>query len=124
MAAVVVQFVFYFDMGFHLSQSHSVSVRTQEPRSHYGRADFAAPFGVYGSFGTGAGHFILGLLVWTALFPIDDESANVSSFFKTYLAAPIVGIFYVSYKIIFKTKIVRTRDGLGYRNKVSRSRNA
>lgn len=51
---------------------------------------------------------------WTAVAPIGyvemSASERVTIFFRAYLAAPIVIIFYVFYKITWKTKVVRTRD--------------
>lgn len=63
---------------------------------------FAAMFGVVGSW-IGLGLNILCLIAqfYTALFPIGaDPSAKI--FFESYLAAPIVIVFFVGYKIWYK----------------------
>lgn len=61
--------------------------------------------------------FVFNILVlmgqfWTAAFPIDygahTASWQVKSFFKIYLAAPVVIISYVGYKLWFRTSIIRT----------------
>jgi amino acid transporter len=71
---------------------------------------FKSAVGIYGSiYG-----FLLNVLVlvaqfWTALFPI-GESPNASSFFQIYLAAPIVIVCYIGYKIWYRTPFVRAKD--------------
>ncbi|RPB22026.1 amino acid permease [Terfezia boudieri ATCC MYA-4762] len=58
--------------------------------------------------------FSLNLLVlvaqfWTALWPIgEDPKAEV--FFSSYLAVPVVLVFYFGYKLLFWTSIVRAKD--------------
>lgn len=47
---------------------------------------------------------------WTALFPIGSDGANVVSFFKSYLAVPIVLVFYVAFKIFKRTSFVSLAD--------------
>ena len=51
---------------------------------------------------------------WVGLFPIDlkDKSAkgHVQNWFSVYLAAPIVLVFYIPYKLWFRTSIVRSKD--------------
>ncbi|EER25957.1 general amino-acid permease GAP1, putative [Coccidioides posadasii C735 delta SOWgp] len=65
--------------------------------------------------------FIFNILVlmgqfWVGVAPIiqemdgDPTVAGVKNWFSVYLAAPIVILFYVPYKIRFKTKIVRAKD--------------
>ncbi|KAM3066856.1 histidine permease [Clarireedia jacksonii] len=51
---------------------------------------------------------------WTGAWPTGCEqmtaAEQVQSFFLAYLAAPIVIVFYIAYKILFKTSIVRCKD--------------
>jgi amino acid transporter len=63
--------------------------------------------------------FIINCLVlvsqfWTGFAPVgyasDSTSTLVINFFQAYLAAPIVVIFYLFYKIRWRTKIVPIRD--------------
>ena len=63
--------------------------------------------------------FVFNVLVliaqfWVAFAPVgyETQSANdlVIGFFQAYLAFPIVIICYISYKLAYKTKIMRTRD--------------
>jgi amino acid transporter len=76
---------------------------------------FRSQVGVYGSW---LG-FILNCLVlvaqfWTAAWPIGygdmTSSAIAQNFFLAYLAAPVVILFYVPYKIWFKTPFMRAKD--------------
>ena len=76
---------------------------------------FRSQPGVYGSW---LG-FIFNCLVliaqfWTGFAPIgysnDSSEKLVSNWFEAYLAAPIVITCYIVYKLMFKTKIMRTRD--------------
>lgn len=71
-----------------------------------------------GIIGTWIG-FIFNVLVlivqfWTGFAPVHfgekTASDRVKSFFKAYLAAPVVIAFYVYYKLRHKTKIVRAKD--------------
>jgi amino acid transporter len=71
-----------------------------------------------GVFGSWVG-FIFNCLVlvaqfWTGAWPIDygNKSAreNVSNFFMAYLAAPVVIISYVVYKLWFRTSIMRSHN--------------
>ncbi|KAF8463271.1 amino acid permease/ SLC12A domain-containing protein [Kalaharituber pfeilii] len=66
-----------------------------------------------GVFGSWLG-FLLNILVlvmqfWVALFPLGGEP-NANEFFSAYLAVPVVISFYIPYKILKKTKIVRAKD--------------
>ncbi|KAK5729853.1 histidine permease [Elasticomyces elasticus] len=63
--------------------------------------------------------FVMNALVlvtqfWTAAWPIhygdDGSSAQVVSFFKLYLAAPIVIIFYVVHKVWYRTPFIRSHN--------------
>ncbi|KAI9375455.1 amino acid permease-domain-containing protein [Aspergillus egyptiacus] len=51
---------------------------------------------------------------WVGFAPIGYETMSstslVRNFFSRYLAAPVVLLFYIPYKIRFKTKILRARD--------------
>jgi len=51
---------------------------------------------------------------WTAVWPVGYASENASAiaqgFFEAYLAMPIVIVFYVSFKIIKRTKYKRLKD--------------
>lgn len=58
--------------------------------------------------------FIFNVLVliaqfWTAMWPIGGKP-NAESFFMAYLAVPVVIVFYLSYKIYYKTPFVRSKD--------------
>ncbi|KAK5680641.1 histidine permease [Elasticomyces elasticus] len=63
--------------------------------------------------------FVMNALVlvtqfWTAAWPIhygdDGSAAQVVSFFKLYLAAPIVIIFYVVHKVWYRTPFIRSHN--------------
>lgn len=76
---------------------------------------FTSQPGVYGSWvGFISNCLILIAQFWTGAWPVGYESlgalGQVSSFFSSYLAAPIVIIFYLFYKITYKTKIMRCKD--------------
>lgn len=51
---------------------------------------------------------------WTGAFPVGYEEMTrpqqVKNFFLAYLAAPIVIMFYVTYKFFFKTSVMRAKD--------------
>lgn len=58
--------------------------------------------------------FILNCLVliaqfWTALWPLGGEP-DAEVFFSYYLAVPVVVVFYVVYKVIYRTPFVRAKD--------------
>lgn len=62
---------------------------------------------------------ILNILVtiaqfWTGLAPIGYDSMTSSeraqTFFQGYLAAPVALVCYISYKLYFRTKIMRTHE--------------
>jgi yeast amino acid transporter len=76
---------------------------------------FRSPIGVYGSW---VG-FIFNVLVliaqfWTGFSPVNHNELSAagiaSNFFQAYLAAPIVMVCYVAYKVWYRTKITRSRD--------------
>ncbi|KAI9848694.1 MAG: glyceraldehyde-3-phosphate dehydrogenase 1 [Sclerophora amabilis] len=63
--------------------------------------------------------FIFNVLVlaaqfWVGMAPVDygelTTSERIEGFFQVYLAVPVVILFYVPYKIYFKTPFVRTAD--------------
>lgn len=71
---------------------------------------FKAAAGIYGSW--------LGLLLnilclvaqfYIALFPI-GSNPSASTFFKSYLAAPVVLAFFLIWKIVKKTRFVRAKE--------------
>jgi yeast amino acid transporter len=71
---------------------------------------FKAAAGTYGSW--------LGLLLnilcliaqfYVALFPIGEEP-NASTFFRAYLAVPVILVFFVFWKIVKKTHFVRPKE--------------
>lgn len=76
---------------------------------------WAAPLGVYGSwFG---GLFCILVIIfqfYIAAFPIgegaDSPSDRVNDFFIAFLAAPIVVLFYVAYKVIKRPSFVRVSE--------------
>ncbi|KAL4908130.1 hypothetical protein BDW74DRAFT_146900 [Aspergillus multicolor] len=51
---------------------------------------------------------------WVGFAPIDYETMSpgmlVRNFFSKYLAVPVVLLFYIPYKLWFKTKIIRAKD--------------
>jgi len=71
---------------------------------------FRAAGGVWGSW-VGLTLSILCLIAqfYVALFPIGG-SPNASAFFQSYLAFPIIICFYVGWKIIKKTRIVKAHE--------------
>lgn len=72
---------------------------------------FTSLTGAWGSwFGLVSNFLILIAQFWTALFPIGSDGADVISFFKAYLAAPIVIVCYVGYKLWYKTSWIRLED--------------
>jgi amino acid transporter len=63
--------------------------------------------------------FMFNLLVliaqfWVALIPIDYKTMNrserVQGFFSVYLALPVTLLFYIPYKLLFRTSIVRSHN--------------
>lgn len=63
---------------------------------------FAAAFGVTGSWiGLGLNFLCLIAQFYVALFPIGG-SPNAQAFFESYLAAPIVILFFVGYKLYYR----------------------
>jgi yeast amino acid transporter len=76
---------------------------------------FRSPIGVIGSY---VG-FIFNVLIliaqfWTGFSPVGWEDMSASeltiNFFQAYLAAPVVILMYLSYKIWYRTTVVRSRD--------------
>ena len=76
---------------------------------------FRSQCGVLGSWiGFVFNILILIAQLWTGFAPIgwenDTPLQNVGTFFKAYLAAPVVLICFVSYKVYFRTKIMHCED--------------
>jgi amino acid transporter len=46
---------------------------------------------------------------WIALWPIGGEP-NAEAFFSAYLAVPVVILFYIPYKIYYRTPFIRAKD--------------
>lgn len=71
---------------------------------------YRSPVGVWGSWAALSAFLaILVLQFWVAIDPIQVDSNHVSrlkSFFSTYLAAPVVLVCYVSFKVGYKTEWV------------------
>merc|ERR1711939_472201 len=76
---------------------------------------FRSPVGVVGSW-VGLIFNILVLIAqfWTGFRPVgyasDSPSYLVINFFQAYLAAPVVIVMYVGYKLYMRTSIIRARD--------------
>lgn len=71
---------------------------------------FKSAVGIYGSlYGLILNILVLIAQFWVALFPIGG-SPTPTSFFQIYLAAPIIIVFYIVYKIWFRTQFVRSQD--------------
>lgn len=71
---------------------------------------FKSQVGVIGSWiGFAINVLVMIAQFWVALFPIGGKP-NASSFFQSYLAAPIVFALFICYKIWKKTKFVRLHE--------------
>lgn len=76
---------------------------------------FQAQGGVVTSWiGFGINCIVLIAQFWTGVAPIGygemTSSERTKYFFSTYLAAPIVLAFYIVYKLVYRTSIVRAKD--------------
>lgn len=78
---------------------------------------FTSQPGVIGSWiGFGFNVLVLTAQFWVGVAPIyldpnkDPIIARVTNWFSVYLAAPIVILFYIPYKVRYKTKIVRAKE--------------
>ncbi len=76
---------------------------------------FRSPVGVWGSWvGLIFNCLVLVAQFWIAFSPVGwrqmSARALVINFFQAYLAAPVVAVMYVGYKIWFSTSVLRTRD--------------
>jgi len=76
---------------------------------------FRSQCGVIGSYlGFGFNLSVIVAQFWVGAWPVDYQSRGPSgqaqSFFLSYLGVPIIAIFYVGYKIWFKTPIMRSKD--------------
>lgn len=86
-------------------------IRFRAAMKRQGRSEdelaFKSKVGLLGSyFSVIINGLVLIAQFWTGLFPIGAEKADVTSFFQAYLAAPIVLVCFVFYKIWKKTKFV------------------
>ncbi|KAH0829668.1 hypothetical protein AYO21_10084 [Fonsecaea monophora] len=76
---------------------------------------FRSPVGIVGSW-VGLTFNILVLIAqfWTGFAPVGYQHMSISdrivNFFQAYLAAPVVVLMYIGYKIYMKTNILRARD--------------
>lgn len=76
---------------------------------------FRSAVGTVGSWiGLTFNMLVLVAQFWTGFAPVGFESMSardrVTSFFQAYLAAPVVLLMYILYKLIFKTKVLASRD--------------
>ena len=76
---------------------------------------FISPIGVAGSWvGLSFNVLILIAQFWTGFSPVGWEDMStkelIESFFQDYLAAPVVLVFFVVYKVLYRTKVMRARD--------------
>lgn len=72
---------------------------------------FTSGVGVWGSwFGLIMNCLVFFAQIWVGLYPVGAKEANVKAFFKVYLAVPVTLLFYVPYKIYYKTKVISPRD--------------
>lgn len=85
-------------------------IRFRQGMSSQGRSldelPFKAALGVWGScYGILLTLLILTAQFWAALFP--NGKPSVVSFFEVWLSLPVMIVFYVGYKLYYKTKVVR-----------------
>ena len=77
---------------------------------------FRSQAGITGSWlGLIINMLILVAQFWTGMAPVASDHINssngrVKNFFSYYLAAPVVILFYLYYKIRYRTKVMRARD--------------
>jgi amino acid transporter len=75
---------------------------------------YQSPIGAIGSWiGLIFLIFILAAQFWVAISPLGEElnpTEKVTAFFAAYLAMPVVLVFYLYYKIMYKTKWVVVQD--------------
>ncbi|KAF5126973.1 hypothetical protein DV495_003035 [Geotrichum candidum] len=72
---------------------------------------FKSQPGLIGSyFGVIFNFLVLVAQFWTGLFPLGSSKADVTAFFQSYLAAPIVLVCFIFFKIWKKTKFVSLQD--------------
>ncbi|ODQ66981.1 general amino acid permease AGP1 [Nadsonia fulvescens var. elongata DSM 6958] len=68
-------------------------------------------FGVLGSwYGLILNVLVLCFTFWTSLYPIDGSKPNATVFFQNYLAAPVIIVFYVFYKVWRRPAVVRAKS--------------
>jgi amino acid transporter len=76
---------------------------------------FRSQPGIWGSwFGLIINCLVLTAQFWTAVWPIDYDDLSVKerviSFFQAYLTMPIVVVLYMSYKVVYRTRLIRSYD--------------
>lgn len=77
---------------------------------------YKAPFGVYGSIlGLALNIFVIVIVFWVALFPIDPTGKNsgkadVYKFFSIYLCVPLTLVFYFCCSFYQPAKIIKLKD--------------
>lgn len=90
-------------------------IRFRQAMKYHNRSLDEIPFksqaGVIGSyFGLVFNCLVLVAQFWVALFPIGSHKADATNFFQNYLAAPIVIVFYIFWKVWKKSKFMRLPD--------------
>jgi amino acid transporter len=83
--------------------------------NHISDLVYQSPLGTIGSWvGLVSFLFILVAQFWVAIDPTggseDTAGERVNNFFEAYLALPVVLVFYVVYKVWFRTRFVRIKD--------------
>ena len=83
--------------------------------NHISDLVYQSPLGTIGSWvGLISFLFILVAQFWVAIDPTggseDTTGERVNNFFEAYLALPVVLVFYVVYKVWFRTRFVRIND--------------
>lgn len=72
---------------------------------------FVSQAGVIGSwFGFVFNALILVAQFWVALYPTGGAKPNASTFFQSYLAVPVIIVFYVVFKLWKRSTFVHTKD--------------
>lgn len=89
-------------------------IRFRAAMKYHGRSLDDIPFrsqpGIIGSwFGFGFNCLVLVAQFWVALYPI-KASPDPAVFFQSYLAAPLVIVFYLSWKIYKRSPFIRLKD--------------
>lgn len=89
-------------------------IRFRRAMKVQGRSTDEIPFksqvGTIGSwFGFAFNIAVLIATFWTSLWPIKG-SPNAEAFFQSYLAVPVVLVFYIAHKAIYRTPFIRSKD--------------